>query len=52
MLSRSLLLILHDNDLHFLGNNRQNIAFNPLRSEKPSTTVGESSALMTKTKEK
>ena len=35
---------LRDNDVHFLGDNKQNIAFNPLRREKPSTTVGESSA--------
>ena len=38
--------ILRDNDVHFLGNNKHNIAFNPLRSEKPSTKV-ESSAFNT-----
>ena len=36
--------ILHDNDLHFLGIDKQNIAFHPLRSEKPLTIIGESSA--------
>ena len=47
-------LILHDNDLHLLGNNRQNIyssAKQKTFNKRPSSIVNsESSALMTKTK--